>query len=214
MAALRLCEGQGCDELVPAEGGRCKWCGTVNPPADSPPDGTDVHGPPEGSDMPDTAAEARPGLETAHVEQTGAGGTPCDHSGAEPGGVICSDCGEPLPKSSAGAPRATSPVGIAPARVVLELPWGEHALAPGQSVDIGGEVAPFERMLEPYRTVSRRHATLRLTPDGRLFVRDHRSTNGTFVDGRRCEPTGETEVGDGAELWLSSRLRFRVRFER
>lgn len=214
MAALRLCEGQDCDEPVPPEGGQCKWCGHDNPPADGPPDGTDMLSPPGASAKPDSVAEAQPGHETARAGRTGAGGTRCDHSGAEPGGVICSDCGEPLSGTSAGVTRATSPVGTAPARVVLELPWGEHALTPGQSVDIGREVAPFERMLEPYGTVGRRHATLRLTPEGRLFVGDQRSTNGTFVDGRRCEPTGEIEVGDGTELWLSTRLRFRVRFER
>jgi S1-C subfamily serine protease len=46
--------------------------------------------------------------------------------------------------------------------------------------------------------VSRAHAALSATPDGRLVVEDLRSTNGTFVNGRRIsEPT---VLGPGDEL--------------
>ena len=134
----------------------------------------------------------------------------CDHVGTPGGAVTCLRCGEPVSTPRRGTAQRDEPL----RRAVLVFPWGEHALGPGQVVDVGREVGPLERFLEPYGTVGRRHATLRLTDRGVLLLRDNASTNGTFVNGVRCAPTGEVEVADGAELRFSTTLRVQVRYER
>jgi len=132
--------------------------------------------------------------------------TPCDHSGSKPDAVICTVCGNPRTATDIAATDRRR-------RAILSFPWGDHIMVVGEVVDVGREVGPFERFLEPYLTVGRRHASLRLTGSGALLVRDHDSTNGTFVDGTRCESTGEVEVSTGAELRFSSVVRVLVRFE-
>lgn len=133
----------------------------------------------------------------------------CDHRDSPPGAVLCPACGEPV-ADLPGAP--VRPAGGA-GRVVLAFPWGEHTLVPGDEVDVGREVGPFERFLEPFLTVGRRHASLRFTERGVLLVRDHGSLNGTFVNGARCASTGAVEVPAGSELRFSSAVRVLVRFE-
>ena len=128
----------------------------------------------------------------------------CTHEQLPPGLQLC-DCGTFL-----GSPR---PDHARAGGVVLELPWGEHRLAAGEVVEIGREVGPFQRQLNDRTSVSRRHASLRLTARGVLLLQDHASMNGTFVDEMRCPPTGEIEVADGSEVRCSSMLRIQVRFE-
>jgi pSer/pThr/pTyr-binding forkhead associated (FHA) protein len=118
---------------------------------------------------------------------------------------MCDVCGASIPTPDGAAPTA--------AAAVLVLPWGEHRLHPGDEVDIGRDVGPWQREFEAFDTVSRRHVTLRVSQAGRLLLRDHGSTNGTWINGTRCPPTGEQEVPDGAELRLSTRFAMRVRFE-
>lgn len=130
----------------------------------------------------------------------------CDHDALAPGAVICPRCGTPVGLHAPGARNSAR-------RAVLSFPWGEIALGPGEELAIGREVGPLERHLEPFTTVGRRHATLRLTSSGALLVRDHSSTNGTFVDGQRCSPAADLEVPPGVELRFSQRLRVTVRFE-
>lgn len=142
-------------------------------------------------------------------EPTTPTGVSCQHLDSRPGSVTCVTCGEPIGLRQVNPPPCPSSRG----HVVLSLPWGEHTLEPGDVLDIGRDVGPFERPLEPYPTVGRRHATLRLTDTGTLLLRDNASTNGTFVDGVRCSPTGEIEVRDGAEVRFSSALLMRVRRE-
>src|SRR5262249_19008647 len=56
-------------------------------------------------------------------------------------------------------------------------------------------------------TISKRHCAL-LIQDGRIFVRDFDSTNGTFLNDRQIK--GEVELWDGDHLRLG-RLEFAVR---
>lgn len=46
------------------------------------------------------------------------------------------------------------------------------------------------------------HARLLLLADGTVAVEDQRSTNGTFLDGRRCPPFERVALADGARLRL------------
>lgn len=117
----------------------------------------------------------------------------------------------PEPAAEATTPDPDPDADVRPRRrAVLEMPWGDYAIDSGEEVDVGREVPPFGPRLEEYITISRRHAKLRLSPQGSLFVRDY-SVNGTYVNGRRCERTGEVEVPDGAELGFSRAFSVRVR---
>lgn len=68
--------------------------------------------------------------------------------------------------------------------------------------------------LTPYgaldRGVSREHARLHID-EGRLFVTDLGSTNGTFLGGKRLEPNTPQLIGKGDELLLG-RLAIQVLF--
>jgi predicted component of type VI protein secretion system len=59
--------------------------------------------------------------------------------------------------------------------------------------------------------VSRRHCRLRLTENG-VLVRDLRSSNGTFVDGRLIDPETDVPLAPGSRLSLGG-VDFLVRFE-
>lgn len=132
----------------------------------------------------------------------------CTHEHLPPDVPLC-DCGTFLGTRTPETATAASNV----PSVVLTLPWGTHRLDPGQQLDIGRDVGPFQQHLAHYTHVSRRHAMLRLSARGVLLLQDHASMNGTFLDGRRCPPTGNTEVHDGSEIGCGSTLTIQVRFE-
>jgi hypothetical protein len=49
-------------------------------------------------------------------------------------------------------------------------------------------------------TTSTRHASIRCEGDGRVLVVDLKSTNGTYVNGRRIEPHAPVPVNDGDKI--------------
>ena len=53
-------------------------------------------------------------------------------------------------------------------------------------------------------TVSRRHALVSIDTEGVTAVTDLGSTNGTFVDGKRCPHQVETQISDGSRIQLGS----------
>ena len=97
-------------------------------------------------------------------------------------------------------------------RFVIVAPWGTCSID-GRGMEIGREVGPLADELSSYMTVSRRHASLRVSSSGRLLVRDHNSSNGTFRNGRRINPNLPVELRDGDTVSLSTRVRFTVREE-
>jgi len=155
----------------------------------------------------DAAADPSPVGLTATTP--GDGRPACDHADSTPGAALCTACGEPTSTVSQRESHAQGTVRFA----VLELPWGQRVVHAGEVIDVGREVGPFEHELQAYGTVGRRHATMRMTESHKLLVRDHASTNGTFVNGVRCSSTGEVEVADGSEIRFSHSLRINVRFE-
>lgn len=159
---------------------------------------------------PSSSNDAPPVTTERLAETPGERPEPCDHNGNPEGAVICLTCGQAV-RAQATGPASDD---RSAAHAILSLPWGEHAMAPGDVVDIGREVGPFEQALQAYPTVGRRHGTLRLTERGTLLLRDHSSTNGTFINGQRCGATGETEVAHGSEVRFGGALRVVVRFER
>ncbi|USQ82929.1 FHA domain-containing protein [Streptomyces phaeoluteigriseus] len=60
--------------------------------------------------------------------------------------------------------------------------------------------------------VSRRHASVEMTPDGGLWLTEHPAgtLNGTFVNGERVPPGGRVPVTDGDTVRLGRHCAFRV----
>lgn len=126
-------------------------------------------------------------------------GARCDHRDSPPGALICPGCGEPIASQSP----TPSP------RFRLAMPWGEHVLDSAET-EVGRDVGPFASALKGHPTVSRRHASLRVTRSGRLHVIDHDSANGTFRNGDRIEANVPVELRSGDTVGFSTRLSFTV----
>lgn len=90
----------------------------------------------------------------------------------------------------------------------LRWPWGETTPIRGRLLI--GRVPPVPDALarhleQEYPNVSRVHAEIRLG-EGCIFVYDHHSMNGTFLDGKRISAGQDVTVPLGASLLFSSRL--------
>jgi Mg-chelatase subunit ChlD len=117
----------------------------------------------------------------------------------------------PAPSSAPPAERAAPSPSAAPrARlVVLEAPGGglSGMVYPVESLPltIGREGADVSLGLQ---SVSRRHAVISYR-EGRFFIRDDRSTNGTTVNGRAITGQGEVTLPPGAVIALGKSLQLR-----
>lgn len=199
MAAV-TCTGLRCDtQLGPADLA-CPSCGTPRPRAIRP------------SAAVRSSPAADSGLAPAHASSTALparGGdavldaASCDHQSNNVGAIVCETCGSPLADTAIRSAAAF-------AHYRLEAPWGDSILDSPET-EIGREVGPWVHWLAGYVTVSRRHASLRVTSSGRLFVIDHASANGTFKNEQRIEPHVPVELRDGDTLSFSTRVRFSVR---
>src|SRR5262249_51830883 len=73
----------------------------------------------------------------------------------------------------------------------------------GQTLAITDELVLGREMFREYEItdakVSRRHARLIVTPDGRVWIEDLGSTNGTFLNGQRVD-RAEVHLGDQVRL--------------
>ncbi len=147
------------------------------------------------------ATATAPVTETASASETVPEGG-CDHADNPPGSVMCLTCFEPLRRAEPAAP---------PVAVVhrLAAPWGTVDLTETHT-DVGREVGPWAEELEPFDTISRRHATLRVTTSGRLHVIDHGSTNGTWRNGEKLATHVATELAAGDQVCFSRSVCFGV----
>ncbi|WP_406266451.1 FHA domain-containing protein [Nocardia sp. NBC_00881] len=76
-------------------------------------------------------------------------------------------------------------------------------LEPRQSVPIGtDENSPFATQLREVSGVGKRHATLGLDHDGRLWIRDHRGSKGVWVNGERIAGNLKITLTDGDSVRL------------
>ena len=186
--ATVTCIGSGCgSELGPADL-LCPDCGSPRPRSSLlAPSRADRNrdDDPGQHDMP-APADAPP-------ESTGG---LCDHQDSPPGALTCPACGDP--------------VAVTPSpRFRLVTPWGEHVLDSADT-EVGRDVGPFASALKGHMTVSRRHASLRMTSSRRLHVIDHGSANGTFRNENRIEPNVPVELRSGDSVGFSTRLSFTV----
>ncbi len=91
--------------------------------------------------------------------------------------------------------------------VHVQLGGGPAAMAvrlrPGESVVIGtGRNSPFADQLRGVSGVSSQHATLGLDYDGRLWIRDHRGSDGVWVNGDRIAANQRVTLAAGDNVGL------------
>jgi hypothetical protein len=116
----------------------------------------------------------------------------------------------PAPSAPPAERAAPSPSAAPRARlVVLEAPGGglSGMVYPVENLPltIGREGADVSLGLQ---SVSRRHAVISYR-EGRFFIRDDRSTNGTTVNGRAITGQGEVTLPPGAVIALGKSLQLR-----
>jgi diguanylate cyclase (GGDEF)-like protein len=103
------------------------------------------------------------------------------------------------------APEETAPAGAAEATYLIVLaggiPGAMIPLAPGAN-RLGR--SPENSIPLASTTVSRRHAVLEVAPDGRAWLTDLRSTNGSFRNGVRLDAGARVPVADGDRLRLGA----------
>ena len=79
------------------------------------------------------------------------------------------------------------------------LPWAEVQIGRADALRAIRPHVDLDQ-LDPERSVSRRHAQLRRTPEGGYVVRDHASANGSSIDGRPLRAHEDVAVADGSRL--------------
>ncbi len=137
----------------------------------------------------------------------------CPHCGADIpdiGNPVCVQCLRPLndPAAAAG--------GLQQLTVVVQFSSGEVQVSSGQELVLGRDPvqSPVASTFSRFDNVSRRHATIGIDGGGQVWVRDERSTNGTFVNDRRLSPGEQAPLRDGDSLRLAADARGQVRFNR
>ena len=137
----------------------------------------------------------------------------CPHCGADIpdiGNPVCVQCLRPLndPAAAGGAPQQLT--------VFVQFSSGEVQVGPGQELVLGRDPvqSPVASTFSRFDNVSRRHATIGIDGAGQAWVRDERSTNGTFVNDRRLSPGEQAPLRDGDSLRLAADARGQVRFSR
>ncbi len=97
---------------------------------------------------------------------------------------------EPRSDDSSGTHRVTMPIAAAPLAMLrsVSTPRSEHLIFPGET-EIGAR--PPAKILLDHPQISKRHARLvcRVMPSGECELKliDHKSTNGTFVNGKSIQ---------------------------
>ena len=125
--------------------------------------------------------------------------------------TMCPSCLGTMPSPGPGGP-ATRREGTA-GRLLLRIGSGDVTVPPGQTMPLGRDAAqsPVAATLTPYDNVSRLHATVGMDADGSAWIRDERSTNGTYVDGRRLRPGETTPLTAVSAVRLAADVPIEVR---
>jgi hypothetical protein len=121
----------------------------------------------------------------------------CGTAVQDPADVVCSICGERLPR---GLQR------ISPVVMRITFPTGNVDIPAGTSVLLGRD--PAESLVAAafarFDNVSRRHATVQVDDSGHASIRDENSTNGTYVNDDRVLPGVEVRLVDGDRVRLAA----------
>ncbi|MFI0486621.1 FHA domain-containing protein [Actinomadura sp. 9N215] len=100
-----------------------------------------------------------------------------------------------------------------PAVLVLRFAGGETVEVERDGTVLLGRAlaSPAEKALRDSGRVSREHATAGVDGEGRAWVRDERSLNGTFVNGEEVTPGVPRPLRDGDKVRLGDRETVAVR---
>ena len=74
---------------------------------------------------------------------------------------------------------------------------GEFSIREGQKLSIGRDISSDVAIVDS--KVSRNHASI-TAREGKLFIEDHNSTNGTYLNGEKLSPSTETELKIGSNF--------------
>ena len=74
---------------------------------------------------------------------------------------------------------------------------GEFSIRDGQKLSIGRDISSDVAIVDS--KVSRNHASI-VSRGGKLFIEDHNSTNGTYLNGEKLSPATETELKIGSKF--------------
>ena len=122
--------------------------------------------------------------------------------------MICPACLSPLdsvPVTDCNEGEEKNPEEIKP--LILRTEQGDRlAIADG---DIVGRKGVGEALLAAVPTVSRRHVRFTCR-EGRWYVEDLGSTNGTYLDGVEIEPNKPMAIAPGNHIGLSRRIELEV----
>ncbi|WP_433179239.1 FHA domain-containing protein [Actinoallomurus sp. CA-150999] len=137
----------------------------------------------------------------------------CPHCGADIpdiGNPVCVSCLRPL-HDQAGGPGQQQQL-----TVFVQFSSGELQCTAGQELVLGRDPvqSPVAGTFSRFDNVSRRHATIGIDGNGQAWVRDERSTNGTFINDRRLQPGEQAPIRDGDSVRLAADARGQVRFGR
>jgi hypothetical protein len=80
--------------------------------------------------------------------------------------------------------------------------WPRIALSPGVNALVGRPSSATVTINNSH--VSRRHLQIRLDDYGRIMVTDLGSTNGTYIEGKRLDPSIPVELRKGEQLVIGS----------
>ena len=75
----------------------------------------------------------------------------------------------------------------------------------GRGIDVDGRIGGN-------LNIGRKHCVILRGRDGRYYIRDLQSLNGTFLNGQRLEPNADCRLYDGDEIMLCTQ-KFIVRIE-
>ncbi|HVQ18056.1 MAG TPA: FHA domain-containing protein, partial [Actinomycetes bacterium] len=70
--------------------------------------------------------------------------------------------------------------------------------------------SPVAELFAPHDNISRRHASVGVEKDGRAWVQDENSMNGTFVNNKKAPPTHKTPLLHGDQLRMGSNVTAQV----
>jgi len=117
-----------------------------------------------------------------------------------PGGYVPPQ--QPLMSPAQGVPQPPQAApGAAPRGGKARTMIGEAVFGAGSSaISIGR--TPDNQIAVSHAQVSSKHAVLFREPDGRMFLMDKGSANGTYVRGQRIPPNQRVEVSNGEKVYI------------
>ncbi|MBM4358241.1 MAG: FHA domain-containing protein [Deltaproteobacteria bacterium] len=125
-----------------------------------------------------------------------------------PGGAVASPAPQPAPAGFAPQVSGAQPVAASPQGQVGGAPMRKHKTVFGQlDFSTGGPAVrtigrtPGNDIVVAHPQVSSRHAQVE-HHDGRVFVTDLGSANGTYVNGHRLPPGQKVEIANGQKIYV------------